>query len=117
MSLRVLLLEDDELVRRLFSRYLRSRGCIVRDVSAVSEALELLPDFQPQVILTDVMLIGETGLNLFHALPPLMQQHVVFMTGYSGFAREGLKETGCPVLYKPFPLDELWSVLLLTASD
>ena len=117
MTLRVLLLEDDELVRQLFSRFLRLRGCVVEAVSTVSDALARIPTLDPQIVLSDVMLVGETGLDLFQQLDARLQAHTVFMTGYAGFAREGLVETGQPILYKPFTLDELWTVLLLVAAE
>lgn len=116
MSFRVLLLEDDDLVRRLFARHLRRRGCVVWEVATVQEALDTLPEAAPNVITSDVMLVGETGLDLFNRLSPTLQQRVIFVTGYAGFAREELALTGCPVLYKPFQLEELWAVIHIIAG-
>ena len=115
--MRVLLLEDDELNKQLLSQFLGGKGCDIHAVGTVRDALQAIDSFEPNVILSDIMLVGETGLDMFSALSPQMQERVVFMTGYAGVKSQDLMATGCPVLYKPFNLDDLLSVLLLSAAD
>ena len=115
--MRVLVLEDDELNKQLLAKFLRGKGCDIQAVGTVKEALWSAETFRPNVILSDIMLIGETGLDMFVALSHAMQERVVFMTGYAGVKGKELMATGCPVLYKPFDLSDLWSVLLLSAAD
>jgi CheY-like chemotaxis protein len=81
--MRVLFVEDNELVRTSSAELLRTLGLDLMEAGSVGEALALLRDHRFELLLTDVDLAGESGVDLAmaacQATPGL---GVVFVTGY-----------------------------------
>jgi len=106
----VLLVEDDPMVRAFARRSLESRGYRVReapDAETATAILEASPP--PELIVTDVMLPGASGLELAKRVEALSASpRVLLMTGYSqrSLAEHGLG-VASPVLHKPFTAREL----------
>jgi DNA-binding response OmpR family regulator len=107
---RVLIVEDDESLRRIVSRHLRSRGYEVDEAASAEAAtgsLEHGP--RPDVVLLDLNLPGDTGWDLLRGTafvaagsPP------VIITSATTVSPKRLAEFGCAgYLPKPFPLDTL----------
>ena len=61
---RVLIVEDDEETRSLVQAYLIENGCQVSGVGDGDAMWQLLKDWEPDVIVLDLMLPGEDGLTL-----------------------------------------------------
>lgn len=81
--MRVLLVEDSDVLRRLFARLLKSRGFEVHEAADGLEALDSLHRFLPDIVLTDLMMPGLDGLGLIRrlkAMPDLAEVPVVAMT-------------------------------------
>ncbi|WP_244817622.1 response regulator [Caballeronia sp. Lep1P3] len=80
---RVLYVEDDELVRASSAELLRTLGLDLTEAASVKEALVLLREERFDVLLTDVDLAGESGIELARTasrrVPGL---GVIFVTGY-----------------------------------
>jgi two-component system chemotaxis response regulator CheY len=53
---RVLVVEDEETIREVLVTALEDEGYAVRDVGDGQQALDLLDDWQPQIVLLDLML-------------------------------------------------------------
>lgn len=68
--LRVAICDDDPVFRRLLRRVLHNHAEVVGDVGTGDEALTLLEDTRPDVLLLDVQLGDESVLGL---LPPLLR--------------------------------------------
>jgi CheY-like chemotaxis protein len=108
----VLLVEDEEAVRRLVSAVLESQGYHVIAAPDGEEALTLAkrPELEFDLLLTDVVMPRLSGPELatrMRAARPDIK--VVFMSGYAGetiLQRGGLAEDA-PFLAKPFTGDEL----------
>ncbi|MHB0949530.1 MAG: PAS domain-containing hybrid sensor histidine kinase/response regulator [Gemmatimonadaceae bacterium] len=111
----ILLVEDDDEVRRIAARALRRAGYAVREVTTGLEALERLGDMEregcpPALVLSDVMMPGMDGGELALRL----EQHdpslpVLLMSGHVGPAvspRRGRNVRG-PILAKPFATADL----------
>ncbi len=104
----ILLVEDEEAVRRLAQTILRARGYQVLVADTAEAALELSRDHPEWIhlLLTDVVLPGMNGHRLAEVLraerPGL---GVLFTSGYFD-AREGGEEDE-PLLRKPFTTDGL----------
>lgn len=80
---RVLLVDDDPGLLRLLSYRLRSAGYDVEAVDSGDKALGRLPDFEPQVVITDLRMDGMDGMALFdtiHAERP--QLPVIILTAH-----------------------------------
>jgi CheY-like chemotaxis protein len=72
-GVRVLLVEDQPVVREVITRLLEWSGARVTAVAGVQEALEALGRERPSVVLTDLAMPGEDGYALIRtvrALPP-----------------------------------------------
>ena len=64
----VLVVDDDTRLRALLSRYLAEQGFRVTTAGHAAEAREQMRSVQPDLLVLDVMMPGETGLNLTEAL-------------------------------------------------
>jgi len=81
--LRVLFVEDNEMVRTSSAELLRTMGLDLTEASSVNEALALLGEYRFEVLLTDVDLAGESGVELAKAASRRTPgMGVVFVTGY-----------------------------------
>jgi DNA-binding response OmpR family regulator len=81
--MRVLLVEDSHDLRQLFARVLKRSGFEVCEATNGREALELLIGFDPDVILTDLMMPEVDGYELIRrirAMPAMANVPIVAMT-------------------------------------
>ena len=71
----VMLVDDDRDLLRLLTMRLSAAGFVVMSVTSGEEALEKLPEFNPDVMVTDLKLDGMDGMTLFervhHSYPNL----------------------------------------------
>jgi PAS domain S-box-containing protein len=112
----VLLVEDEDTVRRSVRRTLESRGYVVLESNSGEAALLLASGFEGEidVLVTDVMMPGMNGRTfadkLLGARPHV---HVLFMSGYTGDSvnRNGLMDESHAFLQKPFTGDQLVSAI------
>jgi DNA-binding response OmpR family regulator len=111
---RVLIVEDDESLRRIVSRHLRSKGYDVDEApSAEAAATFLEGGLRPGVVLLDLNLPGGTGWDLLRqpALKAAGSPPVV-ITSATTVSPKRLAEFGCAgYLPKPFPLETLVATL------
>jgi CheY-like chemotaxis protein len=81
--MRVLFVEDNELVRASSAELLRTFGLDLTEAASVDEALTQLREQRFEVLLTDVDLAGESGVRLaMNACRDASHLGVVFVTGY-----------------------------------
>ena len=104
---RVLLVEDNELVRQLTRRALGAAGFAVLEASSGEAALTLLRTSAPPVdiILTDVVMPGMSGRDLAeHARRIRPGVPVIFTSGYTDgeIIRRGLLDPADGYLQKPY---------------
>lgn len=116
----VLLVEDDDAVRRLAERALRQRGWEVDAAECGAQALDLLrarladPALPPlSAVVSDVMMPGLDGPSVVAAVrgecPGLP---AILVSGYADrAARDGLGESGITFLEKPYSLGALTSLV------
>jgi len=111
---RVLVCEDDRDISHLLTLMLQQAGAVVDVVGTADEARELLSQREYAVMTLDLMLPGESGLDLLRALradPATSSLPVVVV---SAKASEGRKERDCEALGvigwldKPIDQDDLF---------
>jgi DNA-binding response OmpR family regulator len=111
---RVLIVEDDESLRRIVSRHLRAQGYEVDEASSAEGAASAIDDgLRPDVVILDLNLPGDTGWDLLRGQsiaaagsPP------VIITSATTVSPKRLAEFGCAgYLPKPFPLETLVATL------
>lgn len=108
----VLVVEDEEPLRRLTRRILESRGYTVLDAANGHEAIQLLAAAPAHVdlVLTDVVMPGMGGRELVERLLPVYPWiRVLFMSGYTEdmMLQHRVAELGITVVEKPFTRDDL----------
>jgi len=111
-DLTVLVVEDQESVRRLASRTLNSCGYRVLEAASGDEALRLAETIQGRchLVLTDVVMPGMSGKALTDELCARWPDiKVLFMSGYPNevILRHGLMNGAINYLEKPFTPSEL----------
>lgn len=115
-SLRVLVVDDEESIRRSLVRYLERRGHVVAVASSGAEALQRIDEGrvaeQFDIILTDLRMPELGGDQLFRMLRDRgdgLERRLIFVTGDSATstAHDFLGSTGQPVLMKPFALEDV----------
>ncbi|HEX9138818.1 MAG TPA: sigma 54-interacting transcriptional regulator, partial [Steroidobacteraceae bacterium] len=107
-ALRVWLVDDDASIRWVLERALRNGGMLTQAFDAAEPALVALRSDAPDVLITDVRMPGQTGLDLLkrvHAVHPDLP--VIVMTAYSdlGSAVSAYGSGAFEYLAKPFDVD------------
>ena len=113
-AVRVLVVEDDEMVRAVCENFLTSEGYQVWAVETPQEARALAEEVEFDVALLDYGLPGETGVELFLALKQKFPHLIgILMTaGYLPHVLEECEEAGFHgFLPKPFALEDLLHLL------
>lgn len=111
---RVLIVEDDESLRRIVSRHLRGKGYEVDEApSAEAAATALDGGLRPEIVLLDLNLPGGTGWDLLRQLAlAVAGSPPVVITSATTVSPRRLAEFGCAgYLPKPFPLETLMATL------
>ena len=112
MAKRILVVEDNDLNRKLFCDVLKSQGYVVEPVADGLVALERAREFVPHLIIMDIQLPNVSGLDLIEgakADPLLRAVPVLAVTAYAGKGdEERIRDAGAegylakPVSIGPF---------------
>jgi CheY-like chemotaxis protein len=107
----VLLVEDEEHVRRVAREFLEIRGYSVLEAKNGDEALQLAHSHPGPIhlLLTDVVMPGMNGRELWQRLSWRPEMKVLFMSGYpeNAIVQHGTLAKGVMYLQKPFTLNAL----------
>lgn len=112
MAKRILVVEDNDLNRKLFCDVLKSQGYAVEPVGDGLDALERARQFVPNLIIMDIQLPNVSGLDLIEAAKNdavLRMIPILAVTAYAGKGDEDrIREAGAegylakPVSIGPF---------------
>ncbi len=108
--IRVLVVDDDVLVRKAFARALSDEGFSVESAGDGEEALRLFGDGAFDMVLTDLMLPGVDGLGVLRGVKAKRPQtEVVILTGYGTIqnAVAAIQEGASNYVTKPLNRHEL----------
>lgn len=109
--MRVMTVDDDEAVRLLLSKLLHAEGHEVAQAASGRQALAMLDEFEPDVMLLDLMMPHMTGLAVTHqirSMPRWKDLPIVMVTAYEDpIHRQEAEELGIEYfIIKPFdPVD------------
>jgi two-component system, cell cycle sensor histidine kinase and response regulator CckA len=108
----ILLVEDEEMVRKLAAELLRQSGYTVLDAQAGPEALQLGCGYPGPIhlLITDAIMPAMSGLQLVEQLVPLRPTlKVLYMSGHidESLSERGLLQAGTALLRKPFRAHDL----------
>ena len=107
----VLLVDDDERLRKLMARYLTEHGFTVTVAGSAAQARDLLRSIEPDLLVLDVMMEQETGLELTERLradrAPSLPILLLTARGASEDRIAGFEAGADDYLAKPFDPREL----------
>jgi two-component system response regulator AtoC len=119
-SLRLLLVEDDDSLRRTLAGHLSGIGYEVLAAETGEVALAHLEEFDPEIVITDVQMPGISGFELLSILTEKCPDvDVIVFTAYANVqgAIDAIKEGAYDYLVKPVDLDQIEEVLGRCVSD
>jgi two-component system, response regulator YesN len=116
--MKLLVVDDEQYVRDTMSEDIpwKNYGIILVGVASTGrEALEIITQYTPDVIISDIMMPDMTGLEMLKVLRDSGNSTpVIFLSGYSEFsyAREALQYGAANYLLKPCTDEEIVEALL-----
>lgn len=120
---RLLVLDDDHVVRRTIALMGTRSGAQVTGCSTVAEFESMLRSFDPDVLLIDLMMPGVDGIDVISRLDPQCRASIFVMTGADKrtfeASREVLQAAGAQIagfLHKPFSIADMRQILEGTYS-
>ena len=116
LNARVLIIDDDETVRQGMCHLLTDWGCVCDTAESIAEALVLVRDYTPDVLVTDYRLHEwSTGIDAIFAVRAQLGINlpVLLITGdnSSTLIKES-QDFGIPILHKPVSPNQLYSKLV-----
>lgn len=118
---RVLLVDDDRSLTRLYAAALQQAGCVSEGCNDALAAPEAVARFRPDVIVTDVYMPGCNGLELAALLrqdEALADMPILFLSSEADIHRQmmALDLGGDDFLTKPVPLEVLTAAVVARAK-
>ena len=115
-GMRVLLVDDEEAIRRPLARFLATRGAVTIQAADGLEALKALEDHEVDVIMADLRMPRMDGVKMYEELlakRPDLAARTIFLTGDLTQMKDGPAVSIDPdrVLLKPVKLAEVESRL------
>ena len=105
---------DDELKSRESLKILLSDFCedveVMTTCQNVTEGLEAIAQYKPDVVFLDIQMQRETGFDLLEKIKPI-DFEVVFTTAHSEYAIKAFKFSAIDYLLKPIDIEELKKAL------
>jgi two-component system response regulator AtoC len=117
---RIMLVDDDEDLRRTLGPHLSDQGHEVLTVESAEGALNQVVAFKPDIVFSDVQMPGMDGFELLARLREARPEiDVVIITGYGGVqgAIDAIKDGASDYLLKPLDLDEIEGVIERCMED
>ncbi|GAC1470387.1 MAG: response regulator [Isosphaeraceae bacterium] len=105
---RVLLVEDAPFLRYAFGRLLRLHGYVVQEANDGQQALDFVEAFQPQIVVTDLMMPVMDGVELIRRLrrnPSTADVPVVAITAHATAEAENRARQAGAVDFITKPID------------
>src|SRR5512143_2427845 len=110
----ILIADDDEVSAQLFSEVLAADGYEVRRTQSGAQAIAILKEMAPDLLLVDVRMPGLSGLEvtrIAHRDYPSLPVVVMTAFGSMDTAIEAIQEGAFDFISKPMNLDELKKII------
>ena len=111
---RVLVVDDEPMIVSLLSTILREKGWDVTEAQSGSDGIDQLDRVRFDVILTDLVMPGESGIDLLRAAKEIHPDvEVILMTGYANAdtAIEAMRNGAFHYIMKPLKTDDVLSLV------
>ena len=105
----ILVIDDDERLRELLRRFLEESGFRVTGANSAAEARDYMKAMHFDLLVIDVMMPGETGVEFLASIRPAANIPALFLTALSETENriEGLEAGADDYIAKPFEPREL----------
>src|SRR5262245_8029520 len=110
----ILVVDDDDPVRVMLARLLRTQGYAVSTAAHAGEARTLLDSRRPDLVISDIVMPGESGIELRRSiLQRWPELPVILISGYSaeGPAEFAARTPNTTFVQKPFAADQFLSLV------
>jgi DNA-binding NtrC family response regulator len=110
MSRRILVVDDDRPIAETLKRYLETSGHEAWIAESAEEALSLLSEVDPDLVITDICMPGMDGLELLERIRGALEDvDVIVITAYEDMptAIRAMKAGAYDYLVKPLDLDQI----------
>ena len=114
MSGTILVVDDDDPVRVMLARLLRTQGYTVLQAAHAAEARAILDTKRPDLVISDIVMPGESGIELRRGiLERWPELPVVLISGYSaeGPAEFAARTPNTTFVQKPFAADHFLALV------
>ncbi len=110
-KMRVVIVDDEELARRLLREYLEADGRV--DVASECangfEAVKAIAEHKPDLVFLDIQMPKLDGFEVLELIDPGVA--VIFVTAYDQYAMRAFEAHAVDYLLKPFGEERLWKAL------
>jgi len=116
----ILIVDDDDPVRVMLARLLRTQGYTVVQAANAAQAQTSLKAQRPDLVITDIVMPGESGIELRRKIADLWPGlPVILISGYSaeGPAEFAARTPDTAFVQKPFAADQLLGLVEQTLAS
>ncbi len=113
---KILIVDDEALFRRVLRMALVVKGYEIREAATGAEAISLMQDESPDLVLVDWMMPGMDGIKLCRAIRTESDVPIILITSKRGGESEARAAGANAYVTKPFPVDELLTQIEFTLS-
>jgi len=106
---KILLVEDEEALRELYTIFLERSGYVVVPVAGGHEAYELFKMGDIDLVVSDIKMPGGDGIELLSKIRETSDIPVIMVTGYAEEEGRVIEMGASALLTKPTPFAELIS--------
>lgn len=116
----IFVVDDDPEIREMLSRFLQDKGYRVIAIQCGSEALARLESQTPHLVITDLLLPGEHGLDLVRSIKTKWFVPTIVLSGIysrSDVTQVMEEETVDAFFEKPVDLDKLLETIIQLLNE
>ncbi len=116
---KVLLVEDDPLLRTVLSQVVQTLGYHVDEVASGPEAIALFSEARHDLLVTDLSMSGMSGWEVTHRVRTIEPRvAIIILTGYATDAdHERAQAERITLLQKPVPMERLLEIVAAIMTD
>jgi diguanylate cyclase (GGDEF)-like protein len=106
---RILIVDDDSGIRTTMHEFIGMSGFDAQSAASAEDALAMMAEQEPDVVITDISLPGIDGLELTDRIKKKYEADVIVITGYSAeySYEEAISKGASDFLFKPVRFAEL----------
>ena len=111
---KILVVDDEKSIRVTFSKFLSNYGYNVKDAENVEIALKIINTFEPDVVITDIIMPRFSGMKLLQKIKEINpEMPVIIMTGEPSVdtASEAVRSQAFDYIFKPVNKSNLMHIV------